>query len=59
MYGTPFGHGNSILTLGANNITTRGEACPEFIQTPKPSKNMTEAHLKTLRFFRKVCRMVK
>ena len=31
MYGSPYGHGNLILTLGVNNITTRGEACPEFV----------------------------
>lgn len=37
----------------------RGNQITEYLPTAKkPSRNMVEASMKTLRFFRKVCRMM-
>lgn len=43
---------------GGNNITVRGADITEGVPYQKPSKNMAEASLKTLRLFRKACRLV-
>ncbi|KAM3147022.1 hypothetical protein pb186bvf_000738 [Paramecium bursaria] len=43
---------------GGNYITIRGAECPEFLPSVKKSQNITQAHFKTLRFYRKICRML-
>jgi hypothetical protein len=48
-----------ILGPGGNNITMRGNQIQEQFPTAKRfSRNMAEASLRTLRFYRKVCRLM-
>eukprot|EP01016_Furgasonia_blochmanni_P003548 TRINITY_DN1139_c0_g1_i5.p1 TRINITY_DN1139_c0_g1~~TRINITY_DN1139_c0_g1_i5.p1 ORF type:complete len:172 (+),score=42.61 TRINITY_DN1139_c0_g1_i5:209-724(+) len=44
--------------LGYNSITVRGSDILDQLPSTKRSKNMAEVHLKTLRLFRKVCRLM-
>eukprot|EP00330_Aristerostoma_sp_ATCC50986_P009853 CAMPEP_0114589142 /NCGR_PEP_ID=MMETSP0125-20121206/11670_1 /TAXON_ID=485358 ORGANISM="Aristerostoma sp., Strain ATCC 50986" /NCGR_SAMPLE_ID=MMETSP0125 /ASSEMBLY_ACC=CAM_ASM_000245 /LENGTH=156 /DNA_ID=CAMNT_0001785893 /DNA_START=90 /DNA_END=560 /DNA_ORIENTATION=+ len=44
--------------VGGNNITIRGGDIPEGLPTTKRSKNLVEASQKTLRLFRKSCRLM-
>lgn len=44
--------------LGGNSVTMRGNEIPEYLATGRPSKNIIQAHLKVLRFYRRVCRLL-
>ena len=43
--------------LAGNNITNRGANIIDHIPSTHPSRNMVEAHFKSLRLFRKLCRL--
>jgi len=53
-----FGEYGSQWGFAGNNITVRGSEIIDHLPTQKPSKNMAEASLKVLRFFRKTCRLI-
>ena len=48
----------SIYGRAGNNITVRGNEISEGISSPAVSRNMTEASLRMLRFYRKACRLI-
>jgi len=52
-----YGHGNKWGIAG-NNITIRGADITEGVPSQKPSKNLAQASLKSLRLFRKACRLM-
>ena len=48
-----------MFNEGGNDITIRGGEIPEGLPYTKKSRNLIEASQKSLRFFRKACRMVR
>ena len=45
--------------IAGNNITNRGADVLEQLPSQRPSKNLTEAALKSLKLYRRCCRLVR
>lgn len=48
----------SIFGRAGNNVTIRGNEITEGLSSPPTSRNMAEASLRVLRFYRKACRLI-
>ncbi|EAS01618.1 NADH dehydrogenase, putative (macronuclear) [Tetrahymena thermophila SB210] len=49
---------NNYFSGGGNNVTIRGNEIMERLPSQTPSQNMVQASMKTLRFYRKFCRLI-
>ena len=54
----PRPHGNNQYRQGFNNITNVGALPSDMNPTGTPSRTLTQAHMRGLRFYRQFCRMV-